>query len=76
LIYFFIFAINSCEYAIMMKEKYADVEVKTIEFIRGNAVLNAAGSLTQKPIEIDSSVSVDDLQEDGFDDSPFTDLRF
>jgi len=63
----------------MMKEKYADVEVKTIEFIRGNAVLNALGSITDTPVVLNSenSVSIDPLKEDNeFKTSSFSDITF
>jgi len=61
-----------------MKEKYADVEVKTIEFIRGNAVLNAAGSLTTTSVTFnEGNVEVYGLQEDDeFKSSSFKDLTF
>lgn len=61
-----------------MKKKYADVEVKTIEFIRGNAVLNAAGSLTTTSVTFNErNVEVYELQEDDeFKSSSFKDLTF
>jgi len=61
-----------------MKDKYVSVKVRTIEFLRGDSVLSAVGSITETKIVVDGeNVSVDPLKSDiEFDTSDFKNITF
>jgi len=62
-----------------MKEKYVDVKVRTIEFLRGDTVLAGVGSIIESaPITVNSNdVDIEDLTQDSdFDSSPFSNPTF